>query len=175
MGAALNNHRSASQSHEVGGEGKRWGEETLALKCSVYQTKDCGHGVRNRCLHLVTGRTRDDIKKKDLAGQREKRSEREREREGGGEENRGREKRPNVALTLETFSQFAFRLTSMWLYYCKLRGANDFESVNQLIVADKMFEMLDSETATRIGVLQGEEWYKPRDLGKQCDIHWPQS
>ncbi|GFT95546.1 uncharacterized protein TNCV_1300551 [Trichonephila clavipes] len=49
----------------------------------------------------------------------------------------------------------------MWLYYCKLRGANDFESVNQLIVADKMFEMLDSETATHIGVLQGEEWYKP--------------
>ncbi|GFU58022.1 CCHC-type domain-containing protein [Trichonephila clavipes] len=58
----------------------------------------------------------------------------------------------------------------MWLYYCKLREANDFESVNQLIVADKMFEMLDSETATHIGVLQGEEWYKPRDLGKQCDI-----
>ncbi|GFX05209.1 hypothetical protein TNCV_1248201 [Trichonephila clavipes] len=44
----------------------------------------------------------------------------------------------------------------MWLYYCKLREANDFESVNQLIVADKMFEMLDSETATHIGVLQGE-------------------
>ncbi|GFW75500.1 CCHC-type domain-containing protein [Trichonephila clavipes] len=48
----------------------------------------------------------------------------------------------------------------------------DFESVNQLIVADKMFEMLDSETATHIGVLQGEEWYKPRDLGKQCDIFY---
>ncbi|GFX86256.1 CCHC-type domain-containing protein [Trichonephila clavipes] len=60
----------------------------------------------------------------------------------------------------------------MWLYYCKLRGENDFESVNQLIVADKMFEMLDSETATHIGVLQGEEWYKPRDLGKQCDIFY---
>ncbi|GFV33097.1 retrovirus-related Pol polyprotein from transposon opus [Trichonephila clavipes] len=58
----------------------------------------------------------------------------------------------------------------MWLYYCKLRGANDFESVKQLIVADKRFEMLDSETATHIGVLQGEEWYKPRDFGKQCDI-----
>ncbi|GFY15981.1 retrovirus-related Pol polyprotein from transposon opus [Trichonephila clavipes] len=72
----------------------------------------------------------------------------------------------------ETFSQFASRLTSMWLYYCKLRGANDFESVNQLIVADKMFEMLESETATHIGVLQGEEWYKPRDLGKQCDIFY---
>ncbi|GFU80142.1 CCHC-type domain-containing protein [Trichonephila clavipes] len=72
----------------------------------------------------------------------------------------------------ETFSQFASRLTSMWLYYCKLREANDFESVNQLIVADKMFEMLDSEKATHIGVLQGEEWYKPRDLGKQCDIFY---
>ncbi|GFW59920.1 hypothetical protein TNCV_4863781 [Trichonephila clavipes] len=72
----------------------------------------------------------------------------------------------------ETFSQFASRLTSIWLYYCKLREANDFESVNQLIVADKMFEMLDSETATHIGVLQGEEWYKPRNLGKQCDIFY---
>ncbi|GFW78855.1 uncharacterized protein TNCV_2058761 [Trichonephila clavipes] len=72
----------------------------------------------------------------------------------------------------ETFSQFASRLTSMWLYNCKLRGKNDFESVNQLIVADKMFEMLDAETATHIGVLQGEEWYKPRDLGKQCDIFY---
>ncbi|GFT49957.1 retrovirus-related Pol polyprotein from transposon opus [Trichonephila clavipes] len=71
----------------------------------------------------------------------------------------------------ETFSQFASRLTSMWLY-CKLRGANDFESVNQLIVADKMFEMLDCETVTHICVLQGEEWYKPRDLGKQCDIFY---
>ncbi|GFS63478.1 retrovirus-related Pol polyprotein from transposon opus [Trichonephila clavipes] len=72
----------------------------------------------------------------------------------------------------ETFSQFASRLTSMWLYYCKLRGANDFESVYQLIVADKMFEMLDSETATHIVVLQGEEWYKPRDLGKQCNTFY---
>ncbi|GFT63183.1 CCHC-type domain-containing protein [Trichonephila clavipes] len=32
--------------------------------------------------------------------------------------------------------------------------------------------MLDSETATHIGVLQGEEWYNPRDLGKQCNIFY---
>ncbi|GFV85038.1 retrovirus-related Pol polyprotein from transposon opus [Trichonephila clavipes] len=49
----------------------------------------------------------------------------------------------------------------MWLYYCKLREANDFESVNQLIVADKMFEMLNSETATHIGVLQGKNGTNP--------------
>ncbi|GFY27695.1 retrovirus-related Pol polyprotein from transposon opus [Trichonephila clavipes] len=72
----------------------------------------------------------------------------------------------------ETFSEFASRLTSMWLYYCKLTGANDFESVNQLIVIDKMFEMLDSETVTHIGVLQGEESYKFRDMVKQCDIFY---
>ncbi|GFU12642.1 retrovirus-related Pol polyprotein from transposon opus [Trichonephila clavipes] len=69
----------------------------------------------------------------------------------------------------ETFSQFASRLTSMWLYYCKLREANDFDSVNQLIVADKMFEMLDSETATHIGVPQGEEW-KNFDKGQVTEI-----
>ncbi|GFV43485.1 retrovirus-related Pol polyprotein from transposon opus [Trichonephila clavipes] len=69
----------------------------------------------------------------------------------------------------ETFSEFATGLTSMWLYYCKLRGANDFESVNQLIVADKMFDMLDSETATHIGVLQGEEW-KNFDKGQVTEI-----
>ncbi|GFX76750.1 retrovirus-related Pol polyprotein from transposon opus [Trichonephila clavipes] len=72
----------------------------------------------------------------------------------------------------EIVKMFASGLTSMGLYYGKLRGANDFESVNQLIIADKMFEMLDSETATHIGVLQGEEWYKPRDLGKQCDTFY---
>ncbi|GFW96956.1 retrovirus-related Pol polyprotein from transposon opus [Trichonephila clavipes] len=32
--------------------------------------------------------------------------------------------------------------------------------------------MLDSETATHICVFQGEEWYKPRDLGKQSDIFY---
>ncbi|GFT61771.1 retrovirus-related Pol polyprotein from transposon opus [Trichonephila clavipes] len=47
----------------------------------------------------------------------------------------------------ETFSQFASRLTSMWLYYCKLREANDFESVNQLIVADKMKSYDEPERA----------------------------
>ncbi|GFU19847.1 uncharacterized protein TNCV_4080841 [Trichonephila clavipes] len=57
----------------------------------------------------------------------------------------------------------------MWLYYCKLTGADDFESVNQ---GDKMFEILDSETVTDIGVLQGEELYKPRGLGQQCDIFY---
>ncbi|GFX38423.1 retrovirus-related Pol polyprotein from transposon opus [Trichonephila clavipes] len=44
----------------------------------------------------------------------------------------------------ETFSQFASRLTSMWLYY----------------YGDPYWSA------------QGEEWYKPRNLGKQCDIFY---
>ncbi|XP_055936891.1 uncharacterized protein LOC129966488 [Argiope bruennichi] len=72
----------------------------------------------------------------------------------------------------ETFSQFASRITSMWVYYCKSRGASDFETVNQLIVADKMFQTLDSETATHIGVLQGESWFKPKEMGKRCDVFY---
>ncbi|GFU98931.1 retrovirus-related Pol polyprotein from transposon opus [Trichonephila clavipes] len=71
----------------------------------------------------------------------------------------------------ETFSQFASRLTSMWLYYCKLREANVFESVNQLIVADKMFEMLDSETVTHIGVLKGKnDKHFKRDCPKNKEV-----
>ncbi|GBM23266.1 hypothetical protein AVEN_26002-1 [Araneus ventricosus] len=65
----------------------------------------------------------------------------------------------------ETFTQFASRLTSMWLYYRKLRGVNDLNSIDQLIVADKMLQTLYSETAFHIEVLQGKYWYKPKDLG----------
>ncbi|GFT11054.1 CCHC-type domain-containing protein [Nephila pilipes] len=32
--------------------------------------------------------------------------------------------------------------------------------------------MLNSETATHLGFFQGEEWYKFRNLGKQCDIFY---
>ncbi|GBL91358.1 hypothetical protein AVEN_203505-1 [Araneus ventricosus] len=60
----------------------------------------------------------------------------------------------------------------MWVYYCKSRGVKDFESVNQLIVADKIFQTLDSETAVHIGVLQGKDWFRPRDLGQRCDIFY---
>ncbi|GFW04710.1 poly polymerase [Trichonephila clavipes] len=49
------------------------------------------NSVRNRCLHLATGRTRDDIKRRIWQGQRRK-GRNGGERESGGEENRGCEK-----------------------------------------------------------------------------------
>lgn len=70
----------------------------------------------------------------------------------------------------ETFFQFASRLTSIWLCYCKLRKANDFESLNQLVVVEELLQTLHSEITTHIGMLQGEDWYTPKDLGKHCDI-----
>ncbi|GFU75903.1 CCHC-type domain-containing protein [Trichonephila clavipes] len=71
----------------------------------------------------------------------------------------------------ETFSQFASRLTSMWLYYCKLREANDFESVNQLIVADKCLKCWIMRRRPILVCSRGR-MVQPRDLGKQCDIFY---
>ncbi|XP_035205079.1 uncharacterized protein LOC118180042 [Stegodyphus dumicola] len=70
----------------------------------------------------------------------------------------------------ENFTQFATRLNSMWSYYCKLRGATDLETVNQLVVADRLMETLDTETATHIGIKQGENWWKPKELARECDM-----
>ncbi|GFS56609.1 CCHC-type domain-containing protein [Trichonephila clavipes] len=51
--------------------------------------------------------------------------------------------------------------------------------LRNLIISSKYYkeeeekELLEVITAERpISVLQGEEWYKPRDLGKQCDIFY---
>lgn len=72
----------------------------------------------------------------------------------------------------ETHVQFATRLTTLWSYYCKRRKANDLETINSLIVADRMFESLDNETAAHISIRQGDKWFRPLDLGKECDIYY---
>ncbi|XP_035226804.1 uncharacterized protein LOC118199118 [Stegodyphus dumicola] len=58
----------------------------------------------------------------------------------------------------------------MWENYVKSRGVTDFEGLNQLVVADKIYQTLDTETAVHIGIRQGDSWFKPRELGKECDI-----
>ncbi|XP_035223264.1 uncharacterized protein LOC118196013 [Stegodyphus dumicola] len=70
----------------------------------------------------------------------------------------------------ETFGQFSTRVTAMWENYVKSRGVTDFEGLNQLVVADKIYQTLDTETAVHIGIRQGDSWFKPRELGKECDI-----
>ncbi|GFU74968.1 phosphatase and actin regulator 2 [Trichonephila clavipes] len=76
----------------------------------------------------------------------------------------------NEALS-ETYIQFAARLTANFQYYCSLRKVNSFESLCDLIISDKLFETLNKETATHIGIREAEDWFRPIDLAKECDIY----
>ncbi|GFX02442.1 transposon Tf2-6 polyprotein [Trichonephila clavipes] len=71
----------------------------------------------------------------------------------------------------ETYIQFAARLTANFQYYCSLRKVNSFKSLCDLIISDKLFETLNKETATHIGIREAEDWFRPIDLAKECDIY----
>ncbi|GFX04366.1 DUF1758 domain-containing protein [Trichonephila clavipes] len=71
----------------------------------------------------------------------------------------------------ETYIQFAARLTANFQYYYSLRKVNSFESLCDLIISDKLFETLNKETATHIGIREAEDWFRPIDLAKECDIY----
>ncbi|GFS80598.1 retrovirus-related Pol polyprotein from transposon opus [Trichonephila clavipes] len=71
----------------------------------------------------------------------------------------------------ETCIQFAARSTANFQYYCSLRKVNSFESLCDLIISDKLFETLNKETATHIGIREAEDWFRPIDLAKECDIY----
>ncbi|GFS59304.1 retrovirus-related Pol polyprotein from transposon opus [Trichonephila clavipes] len=38
-------------------------------------------------------------------------------------------------------------------------------------VEEKQFETLNKETATHIGIREAEDWFRPNDLAKECDIY----
>ncbi|GFT10503.1 transposon Tf2-6 polyprotein [Trichonephila clavipes] len=71
----------------------------------------------------------------------------------------------------ETCIEFAARLTANFQYYCSLRKVNSFESLCDLLISDKLFETLNKETATHIGIREAEDWFRPIDLAKECDIY----
>ncbi|GFT25104.1 integrase catalytic domain-containing protein [Trichonephila clavipes] len=71
----------------------------------------------------------------------------------------------------ETYIQFAARLTANFQYYCSLRKVNSFESLCDLLISDKLFETLNKETATHIGIREAEDWFRPINLAKECDIY----
>ncbi|GFV12243.1 transposon Tf2-6 polyprotein [Trichonephila clavipes] len=48
---------------------------------------------------------------------------------------------------------------------------NSFESLCDLIISDKLFETLNKETATHIGIREAEDWFRPIDLAEECDIY----
>ncbi|GFX24097.1 CCHC-type domain-containing protein [Trichonephila clavipes] len=53
----------------------------------------------------------------------------------------------------------------------KLQKVNSFESLCDLLISDKLFETLNKETATHIGIREAEDWVRPIDLAKECDIY----
>ncbi|GFW89660.1 integrase catalytic domain-containing protein [Trichonephila clavipes] len=74
-------------------------------------------------------------------------------------------------ISSESYVQFASRLCATFEYYCKLRNVNDFKSLCELIVSDKIMSTLDRELMSHMSIKQGEKYFKPHELGRECDIY----
>ncbi|GFT84261.1 integrase catalytic domain-containing protein [Trichonephila clavipes] len=74
-------------------------------------------------------------------------------------------------LPSENYVQFASRLCATFDYYCQLRKVNEFRSLCDLIISDKIFETLDRDTRNHIATKQGETYFKPQQLGRECDVY----
>ncbi|GFX16736.1 rac GTPase-activating protein 1 [Trichonephila clavipes] len=74
-------------------------------------------------------------------------------------------------LPSENYVQFASRLSATFDYYCQLRKVNEFRSLCDLIISDKIFETLDRDTMNHIATKQGETYFKPQQLGRECDAY----
>lgn len=72
----------------------------------------------------------------------------------------------------KTFVEFASWKTAIFDYYCNLRSVKDFNSLKELIISDKLYETLDAEIKSHIGIKQGEEWFKPQVLGREWDLFY---
>ncbi|GFW19444.1 integrase catalytic domain-containing protein [Trichonephila clavipes] len=74
-------------------------------------------------------------------------------------------------LPSENYVQFASRLSATFDYYFQLRKVNEFRSLCDLIISDKIFETLDRDTMNHIATKQGETYFKPQQLGRECDVY----
>ncbi|GFX96035.1 DUF1758 domain-containing protein [Trichonephila clavipes] len=74
-------------------------------------------------------------------------------------------------LPSEIYVQFASRLSATFDYYCQFRKVNEFRSLCELIISDKIFETLDRDTMNHIATKQGETYFKPQQLGRECDVY----
>ncbi|GFW49327.1 integrase catalytic domain-containing protein [Trichonephila clavipes] len=74
-------------------------------------------------------------------------------------------------LPSENYVQFASRLSATFDYYCQLPKVNEFRSLCDLIISDKIFETLDRDMMNHIATKQGETYFKPQQLGRECDVY----
>ncbi|GFX42041.1 uncharacterized protein TNCV_353481 [Trichonephila clavipes] len=66
-------------------------------------------------------------------------------------------------LSSESYVQFASRLCATFEYYCQLRNVNDFKSLCELIVSDKIMNTLDKELMSYMSLKQGKKYFKPQE------------
>ncbi|GFX99711.1 integrase catalytic domain-containing protein [Trichonephila clavipes] len=62
-------------------------------------------------------------------------------------------------------------LCNFRLLLCQLRKVNEFRFLCDLIISDKIFETLDRDTMNHIAMKQGETYFKPQQLGRECDVY----
>ncbi|GFY27443.1 CCHC-type domain-containing protein [Trichonephila clavipes] len=87
----------------------------------------------------------------------------------------------NKALSLNPAAKVEEKQRDIHPICCKIDGklpillfvkkVNSFESLCDLIIFDKLFETLNKETATHIGIREAEDWFRPIDLAKECDVY----
>ncbi|GFY20013.1 integrase catalytic domain-containing protein [Trichonephila clavipes] len=63
-------------------------------------------------------------------------------------------------LPSENYVQFASRLSATFDYYCQSRKVNEFRSLCDLIISDKIFETLDRDTMNHIATKQGRNIFQ---------------
>ncbi|GFQ65180.1 integrase catalytic domain-containing protein [Trichonephila clavata] len=51
----------------------------------------------------------------------------------------------------------------------------DFDTLKEPIVSDKMFQTIDRETAAHINIRPSGDWFRPLQLGKECDLYFTSS
>ncbi|GFS86999.1 hypothetical protein TNCV_1406711 [Trichonephila clavipes] len=52
-----------------------------------------------------------------------------------------------------------------------IRVVENLDGTVETKVEEKQFETLNKETATHIGIREVEDWFRPIDLAKECDIY----
>jgi hypothetical protein len=71
----------------------------------------------------------------------------------------------------ETWLQFGSRLELYLQYYLESRNVTTFETLQQLLISDRIREAMPVEVRKLILLREEEEWLKPRQMAEQADVY----
>lgn len=75
-----------------------------------------------------------------------------------------------VKLPTENYVQFASRVSSVFEYYIQLRKVKEFSKLCELMVSDQIFNSIPQDLKNHISIKQGESFFTPQELGRECDL-----